>query len=340
MSTSYVSTQSRLLKEKCDTISSLSSDVKREFEEKAESLYREINLLYKEIVHVSEDENIVKSAGDYVASAFINCAANYFKTFNSNGGNVRFSQEFLKRANERAYGGEVKARIQKNKEALNKYSKSTSQNKAVTINYGNSVGSTNGKSLNQNQTKGNSSNNKAYKNWNLYYYFLGFVTLFVIIIIVVSIYESPGTDSTNMSSTKKEEQIPELMKQLSVITAENVKLREYPTTNSEVVTLLSQYKEVEVLASTELDGTDVVLNTDQEVWIGDKKRTLPAGVALKIIGDDGYAIRCTFMDSKGEEREISVYEHEVDEMTNKWYKVKLNDGRTGWVYGDFINVNE
>ena len=123
------------------------------------------------------------------------------------------------------------------------------------------------------------------------------------------------------------------------INTSNVILRNYHNTNSSIITQFNNSGEKIEIIDLFIDNlqAQTLLKNSITLFVNNKKIILNKGKAIKIININNNNANISFED---EDRNIlysNIHISNVDIInTNKWYKVKRNNGETGWVFGKFI----
>ncbi len=138
---------------------------------------------------------------------------------------------------------------------------------------------------------------------------------------------------------------------LAIITGSDVFLREQPSTNSKIITTLNKNTNVKVWGERKSDNSknSYILKADKYMATDLTNNTpilLKKGIALKYVGrgKHGRESAICLIQVNGKNRKIEMKtgwgsnKSNIVESTknNDWFNVELNNGRKGWVYGEFI----
>lgn len=138
--------------------------------------------------------------------------------------------------------------------------------------------------------------------------------------------------------------------QYGFLTGNDVFLREIPSTSGKPLTTLNKNTKVEVL------GTDIAVSNKGYIVTDDKVFAIDVVSKQEVILHRGLALTWTqektergdgifeFNAGLGQKKKVLIknvfnggsYSH-IDELRgSNWFNVKLEDGKEGWVYGDFL----
>jgi hypothetical protein len=129
---------------------------------------------------------------------------------------------------------------------------------------------------------------------------------------------------------------------IASITGTNVIIRESHSTTSaklgnfdtnETVKILDEYypsNNNEAIVATPIH----LLNSSGKVVY-----TLPKGKAVKIISRNSGKVQVSFYHSEYGTLTANINNYDLESIAGeKWYKVKRNNGQTGWVFSKFVNI--
>jgi len=147
------------------------------------------------------------------------------------------------------------------------------------------------------------------------------------------------------STTEGESDEITSLKSNASITGSNVNVRKGPGIDYKVVFQLDKGNRVQVL-----DKKTPQSGEDYYVLLA-PYGTYPKGMAMKVLnawpdanGGDGVFFEVE-IELEGKKRIDTLFEYIVEEYSElhwepvagtPWYRIKVSDGRTGWVFGDFV----
>ncbi len=135
--------------------------------------------------------------------------------------------------------------------------------------------------------------------------------------------------------------------QWATIKGTSVNVRRGPSIDQPVIFQLNKGDKIEILSEhTSLESdegpVDLVLTAPLNVYVNGKKVTLPKGTAVKSTsaGDEGGDLLIISFKLEGKTHaDSSVYIEDIRAKRvseEPWYQIKTEQGKIGWVYGDYI----
>lgn len=151
--------------------------------------------------------------------------------------------------------------------------------------------------------------------------------------------KAPKTSDTPVDTAEVQE--------WATIKGTSVNVRRGPSIDQAVIFQLNKGDKVEILSEhTSLESdegpVELVLTAPLNVYANDKKVTLPKGSAVKSTsaGDEGGDLLIITFKLNGKTyADSSVY---IEDIRAKrvseapWYQIKTEQGKVGWVYGDYV----
>ena len=219
----------------------------------------------------------------------------------------------------------------------------------------------------QNQTKDNSDNHNSISVKGIFGKYKQFICGAVVVVTLFGVYQL-GASSTNRSKQVAEpikqeatksvepqnlasdkEQKKEKTIVVGYINGDDVFVRSQPSTDGKPITMLNKRTQVEVLdsQSNNIVLTTYILKVDGCIGYdmnSTQKFTLNKGLALKYESPGKYPNQayCKIQTAVGEKTvAIHNFSNVAEKITNNdWYKVRLSDGKIGWIYSKFVDISE
>lgn len=150
---------------------------------------------------------------------------------------------------------------------------------------------------------------------------------------------APAAASNEAQAPKIEvEEKPVPQEEPGVITGNDVIFRTEPSTAGRQIGVLGKNTQVAVLERQRCDDRSAGMITADAITVqtGGRNVSLKKGQAVNIIDDSGPNWKCTFK-LGNEIRETYIAPQYIKLLYGEvWCRVRLNDGKEGYVYGDYV----
>lgn len=156
-----------------------------------------------------------------------------------------------------------------------------------------------------------------------------------------------SVEPQNLASDKEQKKEKTIV--VGYINGDDVFVRSQPSTDGKPITMLNKRTQVEVLdsQSNNIALTTYILKVDGCIGYdlnSTQKFTLNKGLALKYESPGKYPNQayCKIQTAVGEKTvAINNFSNVAERITNNdWYKVRLSDGKIGWIYSKFVDISE
>ena len=147
--------------------------------------------------------------------------------------------------------------------------------------------------------------------------------------------EQNGKNNNVMSDEKKIAQMPGIIKGNDVI------VRAEASITGSVIDYVDEGRKVTVLNKQKCEDQNAAIINVQTmtVTVDGKDVVLKKGQAVKIISVEGNSYKCQTEINK-KMVYISARQQEIKKIYGEvWYQVRLENNKTGWIYGDYIQTN-
>lgn len=125
------------------------------------------------------------------------------------------------------------------------------------------------------------------------------------------------------------------------VTGDDVIVRARPAVSADRVTELNRNTRVTILDTiVSRDSQDAILTERVTMNYRGNEISLNPGLAVRILNDNGNTYTCRIELDRQPVRVINVNKRFLRRINgDTWYNVKLEDGRTGYIFGKFIRIN-
>lgn len=123
------------------------------------------------------------------------------------------------------------------------------------------------------------------------------------------------------------------------VTGSGVIIRSDHTTSSSSAGVVAREGTVVEILDRYISGnsTEAILKNAVTVQVRGESIQLPEGKAIRIIEDQDESVRASFITTQFGRAEASISKNDIEATDGQtWYKIRTNDGITGWIFGRFI----